>query len=95
MRAPFRKWNASAEVGGPLHAGASTPGCCTEEMGGDPMALLRVSALVSGALGLWLYSAPSDAAVTHTTANLNLRAGPSMSHKVKAVIPAGAAIDMQ
>jgi uncharacterized protein YraI len=58
------------------------------------MALLRVSALVGSALGLWLYSAPSDAAITDTTANLNLRAGPSTSHKVKAVIPAGAAIDI-
>ena len=59
------------------------------------MALFRLSALASSALALWLYSAPSDAAVTHTTANLNLRAGPSMSHKVKAIIPAGAAIDIR
>jgi uncharacterized protein YraI len=58
------------------------------------MAWRRVSAFVVSALGLSLYSASSEAAVTHTSANLNLRAGPSMSHKVKAVIPAGAAIDI-
>ena len=54
----------------------------------------RLGVFVSSALGLWLYSTSSDAAVTHTTANLNLRSGPSTSHKVKAVIPAGAAIDI-
>jgi uncharacterized protein YraI len=58
------------------------------------MAWRRVSALVASALGLSLYSASTEAAVTHTSANLNLRAGPSMSNKVKAVIPAGAAIDV-
>src|ERR1700722_9844030 len=45
-------------------------------------------------LGLWLYSASSEAAVTHTTANLNLRSGPSTSHKVRAIIPAGAEINI-
>ena len=58
------------------------------------MASRRAAAFVSIALGLWFYSTSSDAAVTHTTANLNLRSGPSTSHKVKAVIPAGAAIDI-
>ena len=48
----------------------------------------------STVLGLWLYSTSSDAAVTHTTANLNLRSGPSTTHKVRAVIPAGAKIDI-
>ena len=32
----------------------------------------------SGGLGLWLYTAPSDAAIARTTANLNLRARPSL-----------------
>ena len=58
------------------------------------MVLLRVSALVSSALGLQLYSPSSDASITITTAKFNSRAGPSTSHKVKAVIPAGAAIDI-
>jgi uncharacterized protein YraI len=58
------------------------------------MASRHAVAFISSALGLWLYSSASYAAVTHTTANLNLRSGPSTSHKVKAVIPAGAAIDI-
>ena len=58
------------------------------------MASRHAVAFISFVLGLWLYSSASDAAVTHTTANLNLRSGPSTSHKVKAVIPAGAAIDI-
>jgi uncharacterized protein YraI len=58
------------------------------------MASRHAVAFISSALGLWLYSSASYAAVTHTTANLNLRSGPSTSHKVKAIIPAGAAIDI-
>ena len=46
-----------------------------EEIGGGPMAWRRVSSFVSCTLGLWLYSAPFVAAITHTTAKLNLRAG--------------------
>jgi uncharacterized protein YraI len=55
----------------------------------------RAATFLGSALGLWLYSTSSDAAATHTTANLNLRSGPSTSHKVKAVIPAGAAMDIR
>jgi uncharacterized protein YraI len=58
------------------------------------MAWRHAVAFTGSALGLWLYSTASNAAVTHTTANLNLRSGPSTSHKVRAVIPAGAAIDI-
>ena len=36
----------------------------------------HAAALVGSALGLFLYSTSSDAALTHTTANLNLRSGP-------------------
>jgi uncharacterized protein YraI len=54
------------------------------------MASRRAVIFASTVLGLWLYSTSSDAAVTHTTANLNLRSGPSTTHKVRAVIPAGA-----
>jgi hypothetical protein len=42
------------------------------------MAWRCISSFVSSALGLWLYSAPSDAAITRTTANLNLRARPAL-----------------
>lgn len=58
------------------------------------MSLFRLGACVGAALGLWFASAPVHAAVTHTTANLNLRAGPSMDHQVRAVIPGGAPIDI-
>ena len=56
------------------------------------MTLFSLSAFVGIALGL--SSAPAIAAATHTTANLNLRAGPGKHHEVKAIIPAGAAIDI-
>jgi uncharacterized protein YraI len=58
------------------------------------MALFRLGAFASAILGLWLCSAPADAALTHTTANLNLRGGPSTHYEVKSVIPAGARIDI-
>ena len=61
------------------------------------MTLFRFNAFTGAhgaALGLWLSSAPADAAMTHTTANLNLRGGPSMHYHVKSVIPAGARIDI-
>ena len=54
----------------------------------------QTAAFVSSALVLWLYSTSSEAAITHTTANLNLRSGPSTTHKVRAVIPAGAEINI-
>jgi uncharacterized protein YraI len=57
------------------------------------MTLSRLSAFAGIALGL--SSAPAVAAATHTTANLNLRAGPATHHEVKAIIPAGAAIDIR
>jgi uncharacterized protein YraI len=38
---------------------------------------------------------PAIAAMTHTTTNLNLRAGPGTHHRVKAIIPAGAPIDIE
>ena len=37
----------------------------------------RVSSFVNNAVGLPFHSAPSEAAITRTTASLNLRAGPS------------------
>jgi len=45
--------------------------------------------------GLVLSALPAKAAITHTTANLNLRAGPGTHHQVKAIIPAGARIDIE
>jgi hypothetical protein len=46
------------------------------------MAWRRVSSFVSSALGLWLYSAPLEAAITHTTAKLNLRASATLRRRV-------------
>ena len=43
------------------------------------MASRHAAIFASTVLGLCLYSASSNAAVTHTTANLNLRSGPSTS----------------
>lgn len=53
------------------------------------MATVRLGAFAGVALGSWLSSAPAEAAVTHTTANLNVRVGPSVHYKIKAVIPSG------
>ena len=53
---------------------------------------ILASALVAG---LVLSALPAKADITHTTSNLNLRAGPGTHHKVKAIIPAGAAIDIE
>jgi len=47
------------------------------------------------ALGSAFSVLPANAAMTHTTSNLNLRAGPGTHHRVKAIIPAGAPIDIQ
>jgi hypothetical protein len=46
------------------------------------MAWRRVSSFVSSALGLWLHSAPLEAAITHTTAKLNLRASATLRRRV-------------
>jgi uncharacterized protein YraI len=40
------------------------------------MASRHAAIFASSVRGLWVYSTSSDAAVTHTTANLNLRSGP-------------------
>lgn len=45
--------------------------------------------------GLVVFALPANAAITHTTTNLNLRAGPGTHHRVKAIIPAGAPIDIE
>ena len=45
--------------------------------------------------GLLFFAPPATAALTHTTTNLNLRAGPGTHHRVKAIIPAGAPIDIE
>ena len=54
-------------------------------------------AVLAGALTVgFVFSAlPVEAALTHTTTNLNLRAGPGTHHRVKAIIPAGAPIDIE
>lgn len=56
----------------------------------------RVAALISTlAGGLLFFAPPANAAITHTTTNLNLRAGPGTHHRVKIIIPAGAPIDIE
>jgi uncharacterized protein YraI len=50
----------------------------------------RIVISISALSGALLFSAlPTNAAITHTTSNLNLRAGPGTHHRVKAIIPAG------
>ena len=57
---------------------------------------LRIAVLASAlAVGLVFCAPPANAAITHTTTNLNLRAGPGTHHRVKAIIPAGAPIDIE
>ena len=56
----------------------------------------RIAVLISALTGAFLFSAlPTNAAITHTTSNLNLRTGPGTHHRVKAIIPAGAPIDIE
>ncbi len=56
----------------------------------------RIAILASAlAVGLVFSALPATAAITHTTMNLNLRAGPGTHHRVKAIIPAGAPIDIE
>ena len=56
----------------------------------------RIAILASAlAVGLVFSALPASAAITHTTSNLNLRAGPGTHHRVKAIIPAGAPIDIE
>lgn len=55
----------------------------------------RIAVLASAlTVGLAFSALPAGAAITHTTSNLNLRAGPGTHHKIKAIIPAGAPIDI-
>lgn len=55
-----------------------------------------VAVLISSlAVGLMFSTLSARAAITHTTSNLNLRAGPGTHHRVKAIIPAGARIDIE
>ena len=56
----------------------------------------HIAVLISALAGALLFSAlPANAAITHTTTNLNLRAGPGTHHRVKAIIPSGAPIDIE
>ena len=67
----------------------------TNNQGRTPMRS-RIAVLISALAGALLFSAlPTNAAITHTTSNLNLRAGPGTHHRVKAIIPAGAPIDIE
>ena len=59
------------------------------------MSVSKYVALGCMASALLLGTAPALADVTHTTSNLNLRAGPGTNYPVRRVIPAGAPIDVQ
>ena len=58
------------------------------------MSLFRFVALAGVASALSLAPVAAEAALTHTTSNLNLRAGPGTQYPVKKVVPAGAVIDV-
>ena len=49
---------------------------------------------IAALAALFVVSQAADAAVTTTTANLNLRAGPGMNHRVRITIPAGSRVDI-
>ena len=56
----------------------------------------RIAIIASAlAVGLVFSALSAKAAITHATSNLNLRAGPGTHHRVKAIIPAGAPIDIE
>lgn len=50
--------------------------------------------LIFAAMSVGIFTASAEAAITHVTHNLNLRAGPDTSYHPMAIIPAGAAIDV-
>lgn len=56
--------------------------------------ILRLKTISIAAFVFSLAATAANAAITHTTANLNLRGGPSTHYGVKTIIPAGAAIDV-
>ena len=58
------------------------------------MSLNRFVALACAAFAISLAPIAAQAALTHTTSNLNLRGGPGTHYPVRKVIPAGAAIDV-
>jgi uncharacterized protein YraI len=58
------------------------------------MSLSRFAALSSILAAISLAPVAAQAAFTHTTSNLNLRAGPGTHYPVRKVIPAGAEIDV-
>jgi len=59
------------------------------------MSLSRSLATGIAALdALFVVSQAADAALVTTTANLNLRAGPGMNHRVRITIPAGSRVDI-
>jgi uncharacterized protein YraI len=51
-------------------------------------------ALFLGVLALSFSSEHAQSAATQTTANLNLRAGPGMNHRVLRTIPAGSNVNI-
>ncbi len=58
------------------------------------MSLSRFAAVSSVVAAMAFAPVAAHAAFTHTTSNLNLRAGPGTHYPVRKVIPAGAEIDV-
>ena len=58
------------------------------------MSIVRMIVASGTALLLSLATANAQATLTHTTSNLNLRGGPGTHYPIRAVIPAGAEIDV-
>ena len=58
------------------------------------MSTLRTTIVAGATLVFSLATANAQANLTHTTSNLNLRGGPGTQYPIRAVIPAGAEIDV-
>ena len=58
------------------------------------MLTTRLAILAGAIFALALGPAVAQTTLTHTTSNLNLRAGPGKHYPVRTVIPAGAEIDV-
>ena len=81
-----------------VHSKAAANLCQFVFEGGDPCisVLCRRGKHPSSWFGFFRTLSRLEAAITHTTTNLNLRAGPGTHHRlVKAIIPAGAPIDIR
>ena len=58
------------------------------------MLVCRAAVLAGALFGMSVTPVLADSSLTHTTSNLNLRAGPGKHYPVRIVIPSGAEIDV-